>query len=204
MSPEGQFGVSPDTGRRSAARAFRQGDVRGLLDRLHEQVGLRFDPPRTTVAAARLPCLRQSSATVAPASLSRSTPMICSSLNLLRFISGPLSCGPDSSSPGRRNKGSRHVAPSPVWTPLNPSDKEALKGGEVWCTGEDGAPGTAGGDRPGLRVSRLTAMLQLHQRRAPAVYGGYWKRREPTLEMLASNKAHRPFAQDGRCSGRPT
>jgi hypothetical protein len=26
--------------------------------------------------------------------------MICSSLNLLRFISGPLSCGPDSSKAG--------------------------------------------------------------------------------------------------------
>ena len=56
------------------------------------------------------------------------------------------------------------VAPGPVWTPLNPSDKEATESGGVRLAGEDGTPGTAGGDRPGLRVSRLTAMFQLHQR----------------------------------------
>src|SRR5690554_6139061 len=36
-----------------------------------------------------IPYLRHSSDTFAPASCSRSTPMICSSLNLLRFISSP-------------------------------------------------------------------------------------------------------------------
>ena len=36
-----------------------------------------------------IPCLRQGSATVAPASFSRKIPMICSSPNLLRFISSP-------------------------------------------------------------------------------------------------------------------
>jgi hypothetical protein len=36
-----------------------------------------------------IPCLRQTSATLAPASCSRSTPMICSSLNLPRFMSDP-------------------------------------------------------------------------------------------------------------------
>ena len=35
-----------------------------------------------------MPCLWQSSATVAPASLLRGTPMTCSSVNLLRFIPG--------------------------------------------------------------------------------------------------------------------
>jgi hypothetical protein len=33
---------------------LRQGDIGHGLDRLHEEVGLRFDPPRPPVAAARL------------------------------------------------------------------------------------------------------------------------------------------------------
>jgi len=33
---------------------LRQGDVWHGFDRLHEEVGLRFDPPRPPVAAARL------------------------------------------------------------------------------------------------------------------------------------------------------
>ena len=40
------------------------------------------------------------------------------------------------------------VAPGPVWTPLNPSDKEAPKVGEFGSQAKHGTPGTAGGDCP--------------------------------------------------------
>ncbi|PJN94444.1 hypothetical protein CNY89_14475, partial [Amaricoccus sp. HAR-UPW-R2A-40] len=58
--------------------------------------GHRFDP--LTICAYDVECEAlvdlttedaRASATTAPASCSRSTPMICSSVNLLRFISGP-------------------------------------------------------------------------------------------------------------------
>src|SRR3954470_22895699 len=46
--------------------------------------------------ASEMPCLRARSAVFAPASCSRSTAMICSSVNLLRFISPSFKQGPDS------------------------------------------------------------------------------------------------------------
>src|SRR6266436_2216015 len=51
--------------------------------------------------ASETPCLRARSAVFAPASCSRSTPIICSSVNLARFIC-PSSRRPDSNSPWRK------------------------------------------------------------------------------------------------------
>jgi hypothetical protein len=42
--------------------------------------------PRRAMIGSEMPCLRQTSATFIPASCSRRTPMICSSVNRLRFI----------------------------------------------------------------------------------------------------------------------
>ena len=60
------------------------------------------------------------------------------------------------------------VAPGPVWTPLNPSDKEANDVSKFGVGHADEAARTAGGDRAGLRLPRLAALLQLHHRRNPA------------------------------------
>ena len=60
------------------------------------------------------------------------------------------------------------VAPGPVWTPLNPSDKEPEKVAAVRREDPDEAPGPARGDRAGLRLPRLAAVLELHHRRDPA------------------------------------
>jgi hypothetical protein len=51
-----------------------------------------------------MPCLRAKSDVLAPASCSRSTAMICSSVNLARFIC-PSFEGPDSNSAWRKNAG---------------------------------------------------------------------------------------------------
>src|SRR5579883_696793 len=54
-----------------------------------------------------MPCLRQTSAVDAPASCSRRTPMICSSVNRERFIVRPLSPRADSTQFWRSFRGSR-------------------------------------------------------------------------------------------------
>ncbi len=59
------------------------------------------------------------------------------------------------------------VAPGPVWTPLNPSDKEAGEGRPLRREDPDEAPGPARGDRARLRLPRLAAVLELHHRRDP-------------------------------------
>ena len=64
------------------------------------------------------------------------------------------------------------VAPGPVWTPLNPSDKEAEDVVEIRRQNADEAPGPAGGDRARLRFPRLAALLELHHRRDLA---GDWR-----------------------------
>src|SRR3546814_16897693 len=55
------------------------------------------------------PYLRAKSAVFAPASASFSTPMICSSVNLVLFISSVLLSGPDSNQTWMKIRGSRHV-----------------------------------------------------------------------------------------------
>ena len=57
------------------------------------------------------------------------------------------------------------VAPGPVWTPLNPSDKQAERRFEIRRRHADETAGAAGGDRARLCVPRLAALLQLHHRR---------------------------------------
>ena len=49
------------------------------------------------------------------------------------------------------------VAPGPVWTPLNPADKQADRRRPVRRLDADEAAGPARGDRAGLRLPRLAA-----------------------------------------------
>src|SRR5215468_3828113 len=66
--------------------------------------------------ASEIPCLRARSAVFAPASCSRRTAMICSSVNLPRFIVRP-SAGPDSNPPWRKNSvaGHQHQGEEPIY-----------------------------------------------------------------------------------------
>ena len=50
------------------------------------------------------------------------------------------------------------VAPGPVWTPLNPADRDADEGRGVRRRQRHGAPGAARGDLAGLRVPRLAGV----------------------------------------------
>ena len=68
------------------------------------------------------------------------------------------------------------VAPGPVWTPLNPADKEAQGRQQVRHRHGDEAPGAAGRDRAGLCLPRLAAMLELHHRRDPADHRRLFRR----------------------------
>src|SRR5437763_14913486 len=58
--------------------------------------------------ASETPCLRAKSAVFAPASCSRSTPIICSSVNLARFIC-PSFRRPDSNFNWRKSAGAGHL-----------------------------------------------------------------------------------------------
>ena len=60
------------------------------------------------------------------------------------------------------------VAPGPVWTPLNPSDKDGGGRRQVRRRHADEAARSARGDRAGLRVPRVESLLELHHRRDPA------------------------------------
>ena len=62
------------------------------------------------------PCRRARSAVFAPASASFNIPMICSSVNLVRFIVRPLQ-GPDSNQSWRKIRGSGHLALM-TWSPF--------------------------------------------------------------------------------------
>ena len=62
---------------------------------------------RLQKVALRTPCLRQTSAVPSPASCSFNIEMICSSLNLLRFMRPP-SIAADSTKIWRRSRGSGH------------------------------------------------------------------------------------------------
>ena len=60
------------------------------------------------------------------------------------------------------------VAPGPVWTPLNPADKQAKDVAKFGADTRHEAPSPTRGNRAGLRVPRLAALLELHHRRSPA------------------------------------
>ena len=60
------------------------------------------------------------------------------------------------------------VAPGPVWTPLNPADKQAEDVAAVRREDGDETPGPARGDRARLRLPGLAPDVELHHRRDPA------------------------------------
>ncbi len=68
--------------------------------------------------ALLIPCLRQTSPVLAPASCSRKIPMICSSVNRLGFMSIP-SQVMDSTHFWRRSRGSAQVTLSIAWIRLH-------------------------------------------------------------------------------------
>lgn len=89
-----------------------------------------------SIVASDTPCRRARSAVFAPASVSFNTPMICASVNLVRFIVRPLQ-GPDSNHswrkiresgrfrktcPTRRTSGAATCAPKPVDLPRSRSE----------------------------------------------------------------------------------
>ncbi len=57
------------------------------------------------------------------------------------------------------------VAPGPVWTPLNPADKDAAYVIAIRQRYADEASGTAGGNRTGFCVPRRAELFELHNRR---------------------------------------
>jgi transposase-like protein len=73
---------------------------------LSVQANMKKDLREIYLAPSRAlaPCLRAKSAAFAPASCSRNTPIICSSVNLVRFI-GPSFRGPDSNFIWRKSAG---------------------------------------------------------------------------------------------------
>ena len=90
-----------------------------------------------TKVAPLMPCRRHTSAVAAPASCSFNIPMICSSLNLLRFIR-PSLAGSDSTEKWRHSRGARH-----------PGEWDAACEGRKGVSGFDGpidlqSPGCAG------------------------------------------------------------
>ena len=58
------------------------------------------------------------------------------------------------------------VSPGPVWTPLNPSDKEPRQGRQVRRGYADEKAGATRRDRAGLCLLRLERRFELHHRRS--------------------------------------
>ena len=75
------------------------------------------------------------------------------------------------------------VAPGPVWTPLNPSDKQAKDVSKFGADTPMKRPGTAGGNCAGLRFPRVAALFQLHHGRNPADH----RRLQRRLTWLSKN-----------------
>ena len=66
------------------------------------------------------------------------------------------------------------VAPGPVWTPLNPSDKQPEKVAHFGERNSDEAACPARGNRAGLCVPCLAAMRELQiTGEIPPIVGGY-------------------------------
>lgn len=91
--------------------------------------------------APLIPCLRQTSAVVAPASCPRRIAMICSSVTFDLFVAGPL-LGPDSRIRWRRYRGSQHSGQSPRRRAH--CRAAPVRAGRLRAAGTAGRPGARG------------------------------------------------------------
>ena len=67
------------------------------------------------------------------------------------------------------------VSPGPVWTPLNPADKEA-EGHGVWKSHANEAPRADGRNRPRLCLSRVGPLFEFYYWRNPADHRRLYRR----------------------------
>ncbi len=135
MGHQGGSDVAPQFSSRRGWSLTVQIGVLGL--QRPRPLGLRMSLPpysffRLEKAASLMPCLRHRSEVFVPSSCSFSTPIICSSVNCLRFIVWSFSQGPDSSSTRierrRQRQWERVAACTRIAGPSPPLSDQALLG----------------------------------------------------------------------------